>query len=302
MDNKQPSDERPLIKKLVLPLTLLIGGLLIVLVLYKFLLGGKIDLPIGDSVQGQDAFQAPAEISTSLQIECQASVDKIDKLSDCGEKQAEFDAKSAGCASYNFALENPKSLDSDGSYSDIVFNIASCYKKAGNDKVPQAIALLKKAQTDLPEWEVNFGPISCDSKSTLEAYLDAYSVDSSFTCAKAADLEKIVAQLQSKDVSHLSKMIWSQHVPELGLRDSDMSCPDTLKEITKSLNKALAQSQSVKISGNSDASGDPKGDASTSFIEINKGSDVVGLLKVGTNPDGCLYLDSMLVSNFDGVE
>ena len=299
MDNKQPSDERPLIKKLVLPLTLLVGGLLIVFILYKFLLGGKIDLPIGDSsAQGQDAFQAPAEISTSLQIECQASVDKIDKLNDCGEKQTEFDAKSASCASYNFALENPKSLDSDGTYSDIVFNIAACYKKAGNDKLSQAITLLKKAQADLPEWEVNFGPISCDSKSTLEAYIDAYSADSSFTCSKPSDLEKIVAQLQNKDVSSLSRMIWSQHVPELGLRDSDMSCPDTLKEITKSLNKALTQSQSVKLSEN----GDQKGDASASFIEINKGADVVALLKVGTNPDGCLYLDSMLVSNFDGVE
>lgn len=301
MDNKQPSDERPLIKKLVLPLTLLIGGLLIVLVLYKFLLGGKIDLPIGDSAQGQDAFQAPAEISTSLQIECQASVDKIDKLDDCGEKQAEFDAKSASCASYSFALENPKSLDSDGSYSDIVFNIASCYKKAGNDKVPQAIAVLKKAQDELPAWEVNFGPISCDSKSTLSAYLDAYAADASFVCTKSADLEKVVAQLQNKDLGFLSTMLWSQHVPELGLRESDVSCPETLKEISKSLTKALNQSQSVKLSS-SNSGEDQKTDTTTSFIEINKGADVLAMVKVGTNSDGCLFLDSVLVPNLDGVE
>ena len=299
MDNKnQPSDERPLIKKLVLPLTLLVGGLIIFMILYKFLLGGKIDLPIGETVQGQDAFQAPAEISTSLQIECQASVDKIDKLSDCDEKQTEFDAKSASCASYSFALENPKSLDSDGSYSDIVFNIASCFKNSGNDKAPLATALLKKAQTELPAWEVNFGPISCDSKSTLSAYLDAYAADSAFTCTKASDLEKIVGELQNKNMSSLSRMVWSQHVPQLGLRDSDISCPETLKEITKSLDKAL--SQAVKVSVNS--GGEQNTDASTTFIEINKGTDVVALLKVATNPDGCLYLDSLLVSNLDGVE
>ncbi|AZZ35335.1 hypothetical protein CIK05_00460 [Bdellovibrio sp. qaytius] len=294
--NKQPSDDRPLIKKLALPLTLLVGGLLIVMILYKFLLGGKISLPMGDSAQGQDAFQAPAEISTSLQIECQASVDKIDKLDNCAEKQSEFDAKSASCASYSYALENPKSLDSDGSYSDIVFNIASCYKKSGNDKVPQAIALLKKAQEELPAWEVNFGPISCDSKSTLSAYLDSYSADSAFTCTKSTDLEKVVAQLQSKDLSVLSHMVWSQHVPQLGLRDSDVSCPETLKEISKSLDKAL--SQSVKVGVN----GEQKADTTTTFIEINKGTDLVALLKVATNPDGCLYLDSLLVSNLDGVE
>lgn len=296
MEQKQPSDERPLIKKLVLPLTLFVGGLIIFMILYKFLLGGKIEIPMGDSPTGQDAFQAPAEISTSLQIECQASVDKIDKLDDCNEKQTEFDAKSASCASYSYALENPKSLDSDGSYSDIVFNIATCFKKAGNDKVPQAIALLKKAQTELPAWEVNFGPISCDSKSTLSAYLDSYSSDSAFTCTKAADLEKVVSQLQVKDLSSISRMFWSQHVPQLGLRDSDISCPETLKEITKSLDKALSQSVKVTVGG------EQKPDATTTFIEINKGTDVVALLKVATNPDGCLYIDSLLVSNLDGVE
>lgn len=297
MDNKnQPSDERPLIKKLILPLSLLLGGLIIVMILYKYLLGGSIELPVAEAPQGQDAFQAPAEISTSLQIECQASVEKIDKLGDCNEKQVEFDLKSASCASYSFALENPKSLDSDGSYSDIVFNIATCYKDSGNDKVPLAIALLKKAQTELPAWEVNFGPISCDSKSTLSAYLDAYAADSSFTCTKASDLEKMVSELQGKNMSSLSRLVWSHHVPQLGLRDSDISCPETLKEITKSLDKALSQAVKVSISS------EQKPDATTTFIEINKGTDIVAMLKIATNPEGCLYLDSLLVSNLDGVE
>ncbi|MES2802513.1 MAG: hypothetical protein V4654_08490 [Bdellovibrionota bacterium] len=299
MDKKnQSSDDRPLIKRLVLPLTFLVGGLLIFMILYKFLLGGKISLPMGsDSAQGQDAFQAPAEISTSLQIECQASVDKIDKLEDCSERETEFQAKAASCASYSFALETPKSLDSDGQYSDIVFNVAACYKKAGTDKVPQAIALLKKAQTELPAWEVNFGPISCDSKSTLSAYLDTYSSDAAFTCSKASDLEKIISQLQNKDLSVLSHMVWSQHIPQLGLRDSDISCPETLKEISKSLDKALSQSVKVSV-----INSEQKTDTATTFIEINKGTDIVAMLKIATNPDGCLYLDSLLVSNLDGVE
>lgn len=298
MDKKnQAGDDRPLIKKLALPLTLLVGGLLIFMILYKFLLGGKINLPVGSDVgQGQDAFQAPAEISTSLQIECQASVEKIDKLIDCDEKETEFQSKAASCASYSFALENPKSLDSDGQYSDIVFNIANCYRKSGAEKMPQATALLKRAQDELPAWEVNFGPISCDSKSTLSAYLDSYTAASAFTCTKSTDLEKIVNQLQNKDLSFLSRMVWVQHVPQLGLRDSDMSCPETLKEITQSLNKALSQSSKVSLSG------EQRADATTIFIEINKGTDVVALLKVDTNPDGCLFLDSLLVSNFDGVE
>lgn len=297
MDNKnQSGDNRPLIKKLVLPLTLFIGGLLIFVILYKFLLGSKIQLPGTDSGMGQDAFQAPAEISTSLQIECQASVDKIDKFESCEEKEAEFLTKVTNCTGYSFALENAKSLDSDGQYSDIVFNVAACYKKLGADKVSQAITLLKKAESDFPAWEVNMGPLTCDSKSTLSAYLDAYSADATFACTKSADLEKVVQQLQNKELGFLKSMLWSNHIPELGLRDSDVSCPESLKEITNSLIKALNQSSKVSLSN------EQKTDSMTTFIEINKGSDLVALLKVATNPDGCLYLDSLLVSNLDGVE
>lgn len=297
MDKKnQSGDNRPLIKKLVLPLTLFIGGLLIFVILYKFLLGSKIQLPGADTGVGQDAFQAPAEISTSLQIECQASVDKIDKLESCEEKETEFLSKAGNCTGYSFALEAPKSLDSDGQYSDIVFNIAACYKKLGADKVSQAVALLKKAESDFPAWQVNMGPITCDSKSTLSAYLDAYSADATFTCTKSADLEKVIQQLQSKDLGFLKSMLWSNHIPELGLRDSDVSCPESLKEITNSLVKALNQSSKVSLSN------EQKTDSMTTFIEINKGADLVALLKVATNPDGCLYLDSLLVSNLDGVE
>lgn len=294
--NNRSGDDRPLIKRLILPLTFFIGGLLIFVILYKFLLGSKIQLPGTDSGIGQDAFQAPAEISTSLQIECQASVDKIDKLDSCEEKESEFLSKVSNCAGYSFALEAPKSLDSDGQYSDIVFNVAACFKKLSADKIPQAVALLKKAESDFPAWEVNMGPITCDSKSTLSAYLDAYSADATFTCTKSADLEKVIQQLQSKDLGFLKQMLWSSHVPELGLRDSDVSCPESLKEITNSLVKALNQSSKVSLSN------EQKTDSMTTFIEINKGSDLVALLKVATNPDGCLYLDSLLVSNLDGVE
>lgn len=297
MDKKnQSGDNRPLIKKLVLPLTLFVGGLLIFVILYKFLLGSKINLPGTDVTIGQDAFQAPAEISTSLQIECQASVDKIDKLDSCEEQESEFLAKIGNCAGYSFSLEAPKSLDSDGQYADIVFEVAACYKKMGGDKVTQAINLLKKAEAEIPVWEVNMGPITCDSKSTLTAYLDAYAADATFSCTKSADLEKVIQQLQSKDLAFLKQMLWSNHVPELGLRDSDVSCPESLKEITKSLVNALNQSSNVGLSS------EEKTDSMNTFIEINKGSDVVALLKVATNPDGCLYLDSLLVTNLDGVE
>lgn len=297
MDKKnQSGDNRPLIKKLVLPLTLFVGGLLIFVILYKFLLGSKINLPGTDVTIGQDAFQAPAEISTSLQIECQASVDKIDKLDSCEEQESEFLAKIGNCAGYSFSLEAPKSLDSDGQYADIVFEVAACYKKMGGDKVTQAINLLKKAEAEIPVWEVNMGPITCDSKSTLTAYLDSYAADATFSCTKSADLEKVIQQLQSKDLAFLKQMLWSNHVPELGLRDSDVSCPESLKEITKSLVNALNQSSNVGLSS------EEKTDSMNTFIEINKGSDVVALLKVATNPDGCLYLDSLLVTNLDGVE
>jgi hypothetical protein len=297
MDNKnQQGDARPLIKKIVLPLAFLIGGLVIFMLLYKFLLGSKISLPGTDVVTGQDSFQAPAEISTSLQIECQASVDKIDKLTSCEEKEAEFLGKVGNCASYSYVLETPKSLGSDGQFSDIVFDVATCYKKMGAEKTPLAIAILKKADAEFPAWEVNMGPITCDSKSTLSAYLDTYAADTTFICTKAADLEKVIAQLQSKDLGFLKQMLWSNHIPELGLRDSDISCPESLKEITSSLVKALNQSSKVSLSN------EQKTDSMNTFIEINKGTDVVALLKVATNPDGCLYLDSVLVSNLDGVE
>lgn len=296
MDNQKQAgdDNRPLIKKLVLPLMFFVGGLLIFIVLYKFLLTDKLPEAIG--LEAQDAFQAPAEISTSLQIECQASVEKIDALNSCEEKESEFFAKASSCAGYSFALENPTSINAEGQFSDIAFNIADCYKKVSPDKLVAAVNVLKKAQQELPAWQVNIGPINCESTSALKAYLDSYSMNQSFTCSKSTDLEKIVTQLQSKNLGFLSNMIWSQHIPQLGLRDSDISCPETFKEISSSLIKAL--NQSVKVSINSEQ----KTDTMITFIEINSGNDQVALLKMATNPDGCLYLDSLLVSNFDGVE
>lgn len=293
---KQQGDTRPMIKKIILPFVFLIVGVVIVLLLYKFLLGSKISLPGSDVANSQDSFQAPAEISTSLQIECQASVDKIDKLISCEEKEAEFLGKVSNCASYSYVLETPKSLGSDGQFSDIVFDVATCYKKMGVEKTAQAIAILKKADAEFPAWEVNLGPITCDSKSTLSAYLDAYAADATFICTRSTDLEKVIAKLQSKDMSFLKQMLWSGHIPELGLRDSDISCPESLNEITNSLIKALNQSTIVSLSN------EQKTESTNTFIEINKGSDVVALLKVATNPNGCLYLDSLLVSNLDGVE
>lgn len=291
---KQPNDNRPLLKKLVLPITFFIGGLLIFVILYKFLLADKTNLPTG--VDSQDAFQAPVEISPSLQIECQASVEKIDKLESCAEKESEFLAKVSTCAGYAFVLETAQSLATDGQFGDIAFNIASCYKKAGADKLPSAIALLKKVQSELPPWEVNMGPITCDSKSTLDAYLDSYAAQTAFTCTKSADLEKIVSQLQNKDLGFLAHFIWGDHIPELGLRDSDISCPESLNEITNSIAKALNKSSKVSVNN------EGRTDTMTTYIQINKDSDLVAQLKVATNPDGCLYLDSLLVSNLDGVE
>jgi hypothetical protein len=295
MDNKndKSADPRPPIKKLVLPLTFLVGGLLIFVILYKFLLGNKFSLPTSSEV-GQESFQAPAEISTSLQIECQSSVEKIDKMKSCEEKESEFFSKVLNCANYSFVLENPTSLSIEGGYADILFNVASCYK--GAEKVEQALAVLKKGQ-DFPAWQVDRGPVTCESTSMIAAYNELYSRTSNYQCLKSSDLENVVSQLKTGDISVLSQMVSPDHMLYAGIANSDVFCPTTFKVISDSLKKSLSGSSKVSLN-----SSEQKTENTDTYIEINKDENKGTLLKLVANPDGCLYLDSLLATTVDAVE
>lgn len=290
MDNNNQPSQVSNIKKLAIPALFLVGGLLIVGVLFKtFIVDSKLlDAKTAAELQAQDAFQAPAEMSTALQIECQASVEKIDKSTNCEEQESEFFTKSGNCLSYSFAIEKPKQLATEGQFGDLIFNIARCYQNQNPPNLAAATQALKKAK-DLPPWEVSMGAVTCDSQATLNAYIDSYSPSSQFSCVKADALNTFVASLQSKDLGFLSTLLWSQHIPQLGLKDSDVFCPENLKNISTSLQKILSQSVTINLS-QSDENKTP----GTTYLEFTKGSDQIALLKLATTPEGCLYLHSLL--------
>lgn len=293
MDNKKQSeDQRPLIKKLVLPLTFLLGGLLVFAVLYYFFLSGSLKTTSKPVSESQEAFQAPAEISPSLQIECQSSVEKIDRLSNCQKIEREFLTKMNMCANYTYVLDQAETLPTDGLYSDLVFHAIDCYKKSGADQKMAAQTLLKKVQAELPAWDVSFGPVSCNSDSTFKAYAESLEADQLFKCTSATALETVLSALRSQNIALLNQFLWSKHLPRLGLRDSDVLCPVPIQDILTSLKKNLSPATQIQLNQES------KADAQSVFIEINRSNDQLALLRLDVNPEGCLYVHSLLIPGF----
>ncbi|MFN3453716.1 MAG: hypothetical protein ACK41T_02075 [Pseudobdellovibrio sp.] len=286
-------------KKLILPLAIFVVGAVVVVVLIKlFVLNKSHQNDEMSELVAQDAFQAPAEMSTAVQIECQAAVEKIDRSKECGDKEKEFFSKGSSCLIYDYALENAKTLTPEGQFGDIILDIEKCYRSLNPADLTSVNRILTKALTDFSAWEIDMGPITCNSKTTLEAHLEAVQTHSKFVCHKASELDVIAQKLQQRDVAILGETVWQEHVPHYGMRDSDVYCPETVANINKNITRAL--NSGVKVSRLAAAEGVESGDVH--YLELTRGSDSLAMIKFSANSEGCLYLDALLTSSVDTPE
>ena len=303
--NKDQTDNKvPLWKKLIIPAgVFLIGSIIVILLIALFVpkanLLSKDFFAIGPTDLPQDSFQAPAEISTVVQMECQAALEKINSMNRCDDQASEFVGKAESCMSYDYVLEKPQTLPSEGQFGDAVFVIAACFQKENPTDLSKAVEFLQKAKS-LPDWELTFGTATCDSKSALDAYISSYTSTSVFRCYKPSDESQIIDQINSGNLAVIDELISKQHIPQLGQleTDSEVTCPESNQTIKRVILKALSEKSKIiqnKTKKNSDSTG--------IYLDIAKDEkNHRALIKLNIDQNGCLFFDSMLASSLDKPE
>jgi len=267
-------------------IVLIIGGVLISLLFY-FFKNKKADF-INPMASSQDSFQGPAELSSVVQINCQDSAKKIFEQKNCSDKQVEFFQNAENCLNVYCAIDaHAESASAEGNYGDFSLQIAKCYSE--NEKSnSKAVEFLQKVNSEL-NWDVYMGPISCDSKSTLAAHIEAYSKAQQFKCFKTSDFENIISELKNKKVQILRSMLSGDEVPYQGIVEADMNCPETVENIENNLLRLLSKGDFEVVMPNPQSAV-----VDDIFIEINRNNNRLLNLQFKIKSDGCLHFQSLL--------
>lgn len=262
-------------------ITLAIGILVISGLVYAFR-NNFTPTTVGDQPT-QDSFQGPAELSTTAQVSCQESATKVMETADCAAKESEFFANGNNCLNVYVIAE--KDADNfEGNYGDLSLRIAQCYQSHGSAE--QAKNFLEKVAGQF-SWDVNMGPVSCDSASTLAAYIESYSVAHDFKCIKKDETATIVNELKNKNFGFIKSLIAANQIVHQGFIDSDVSCPETFASLTKKLETVTSKGFDVP---NPKMAADAPDDI---FIEIFKGANRALILQF-KEKEGCLHFDGLL--------
>ncbi len=294
MDNQSKNQkEENLFNKIKIPLIIFIVGLALVFTLLKvFNLTDKAyfnsDVTLAESLN-PESFQAPAEISSEIQIECQTSAEKIESISSCDDQQKEYLSHIQNCLNAQYATDS-----SEGKFGDLIFKITSCYT-ADNNK-DKALALLQKAQT-FGSWDIYAGPISCDSDVAIAAWVESLNKENSFACVSKNDLNSLISNLQSQNFSSLDKTLFPSKILQFGLLDADVTCPDSYKKIKSTLEGLYKQNIKAELMTTDDQAALKDAGLEKVYINLSKGSEQMGLLKFSLNSENCLVFESLLLAN-----
>ncbi len=184
----------------------------------------------GQSESTQEQFAGGAQISEQLQLECQKSVEKISVLHDAQAMFSEYKKNVENCREVYFRAEKKSKIRSEGTYPDIVVDIAALAARTDRTK---ALEILSFAKTINP-WEFYMGPIVCNSLATIEAYFESLSLAENKICFKvSSDKEKLFTEIKNKNFSVLSKSLSNDRVVSVGSPESEEGCPEKISIITK---------------------------------------------------------------------
>lgn len=235
----------------------------------------------------QDSFQGPSELSATVQMNCQESAKKIFLEKNCKDKEIEYLRNSPNCLNVYYSIDNETNTKMpEGNYGDIAIDIADCY--ATNDKSKVMAAKWLQTVNASQEWDVYMGPITCDSKSTLSAYIENYSTEKDFVCIKATDLPRLITDLKNKNFKNLMETLGPDEIPHQGIIEADVSCPETQENIQKNLVQIL--SKPFEITEPKFESGAPD----DIFIEFVRDNNRIINLQFKVNADGCIHFQSLL--------
>ena len=294
MDNQSKNQkEENLFKKIKIPLIIFIVGLALVFALLKvFNLTDKAyfnsDATLAESLN-PESFQAPAEISSEIQIECQNSAEKIESMANCDDQQNEYLSHVQTCLNAQYATDS-----SEGKFGDLIFKITSCYI-ADNNK-DKALTLLQKAQS-FGSWDIYAGPISCDSDVAIAAWTESLNKENSFACVSKNDLNGLISDLQSQNFSSLNKTLFPAKILQFGLLDADVTCPDSYNKIKSTLESLYKKNIKAELMTADDQTSAKDTGLEKVYINLSKDNQQMGLLKFSLNSENCLVFESLLLAN-----
>ncbi len=259
-------------------------GSVAVAILFLFVKRGSV-VPLTAEPATQDSFQGPSELSATVQMNCQESAKKIFQELNCKDKETEYLKNSPNCLNVYYSIDNETNIKMpEGNYGDIALDIADCYAKSDKTK---ATAWLQAVNTS-QEWDIYMGPITCDSKSTLAAYIESYSTEKDFVCIKKTDFSRLITDLKSKNFKSLMETLGPDEIPQQGIIEADVSCPETQENIQKNLTQILSSPFEIT---------EPKMDSGAPddvFLEFVRDNNRIINLQFKVKSDGCLHFQSLL--------
>lgn len=270
-----------------------VGLLLTAIVTYKAMLKIKEQQLVENS--GQEQFAGTVQVSEQLQAECQASAEKITSYSgssvgatDIAKMFAEYRQNAENCREVYFSIEKKAQFRSEGTYPDLIVDIALLAAKTNKT---EAIEMLNFAKNISP-WEFYMGPVICNSKTTIEAYLESLnSVGEKICFNPDTDREKLSSEIKNKKFSVLAASLQGDRVVSLALMNSEIGCPEKISNITKIIEKA----SSDKLSIEEEKPTSPGGSAAQSLNFVFKTDTESKLVLEFAAIDNCLQLQSVLI-------
>lgn len=237
----------------------------------------------------QEQFEGSVEVSAQLQAECQQSAQKIAKTEDVSQLVSEFKSHAESCKDVYFVTEGESPFRKEGMYPDLSIDIAHVVAKKSPE---QAIEFLEFTKT-LPAWDFYLGPVSCDSKSVVAAYLESMRLPADKICIKVSDYKtKLVPEIEKGNFAILSQMLPSDQIVWLGGPESDAGCPEKISTVIDTLKKLTQGHFKVE---------QPAADnKETNDVNLSlKSGDIEKATLVFSTNDECLRIDSLLLPSLE---
>lgn len=284
----QVTEEKSSLKGLELSKRLLLPLLgFVILIFVGLYIKNKVAPPSSSQDINPESFQGPAEVSGVVQQECVSIAARILKNSDCAEAESEFFASLDACKSVGI------SEASEGIYPDLSFKVAQCYFESKNDG-PSAARVLEKVQTEVGEWEVFEGPVSCSSKNIIAAKSEAYLETRKLSCGPE-NFQALLESLKKKEFASLKSFLAPGATVTQGFVDSDANCPDAVSEVFKNMEK-LTMTGTFEVKEASDSS-NPEAPAADSdrYVEFSNADKKIMMLQFRKTEGDCFQFSALLV-------
>lgn len=240
----------------------------------------------------QEQFAGGAQVSGALQSECQRAAESISSGNNIDIMFAEYKKNADNCREAYFSFESKNQFRNEGMFLDLAVDMANFVFKANKSKATEILNFAK----GLNPWAFYMGPVTCNSKNVMEAYLESYNLPEEKFCIQVSEYkDKLVSSLKNRDFSIFYKTLSHDRVVTIGALESEVGCPEKISSIVKiaeSAARAEANLVEEKIEGNEN------NDIGFIFKTANEDKLILKFSPI----NNCLQLQSVLIPNSQANE